>query len=182
MPAFARYALAAAAVVVVALGGIYLLSPSSPGPGGIGATPATSPPVSPSADLSSGRDASLVILTDTGCAWDAAGTSVRTTLIRVDLRNESSDFGNFALYRLNDGHTWDEAVAWAAAAADALEAGDELPPADFVTGVGDVDVETGQGRLDANVSAGTYGFLCSTNEPPPGAVFTIRLVGPLTIE
>lgn len=28
---------------------------------------------------------------------------------------------------------------------------------------------------------GTYGIVCSSNEPPPGLVFAVYLVGPLEI-
>jgi hypothetical protein len=187
MPTYLRWALGTAAVVALILGGTYLLLPAST-PSGVGG-PGTSP--SPSASLSPTPTSrapriGTITLYDTSCSsfgipsdMSADGTSD----LVYGFQNLTDTFGNFALYRLNDDRTWAEAEAWAASATAALETGADLPPADFVTPLDAVDVGAGlEGEMPMVTDAGIYGFLCSSNEPPPGDIFAIYLVGPFTFE
>lgn len=190
MNGFTRLALAAAAVVAVALGGIYLVNP---GPGGsIGAPgPSATPTLTPTPTASPRptprpANAGTITLTDDGCTWD--GNPSPLTLpkyVGIDFVNETNTFGNFGFYKLEQGYPWADAVAYIVAENEAVKTGTENPfgAADFAIDYGNVDTEAfKENQLRITVSRGTYGVVCSSNEPPPGAVFDVYLVGPLVIE
>ena len=184
MTGYTRLALTAAAVVVAALGGIYLLSPGpwGVGIGGPGPTPTpTSTPTLGTAEFGT------VTLTDEGCTWDRTQSRIfGPRLLAIDVVNETDTFGNFRLYRLTTGYAWEDAAAWVIAENEAIQTNPSKPmgAADFAIEVAGVDaLAFEQSRLATNADVrGTYGVLCSSNEPPPGAVFGIYLVGPLVIE
>ena len=177
-----RLAVAAAAVVVVAAGGVYLLNPGRPADsvGGPGPT-ATPSPTASSAFMSGGT----ITLTDEGCTWDGKPTVLRNgTRLVIEMRNETDTFGNFGYYKLDTDRTWAEAAAWVEGEDEALQTGAEQEaPADFAIELHSVDAEALQeSRLTTIARPGTYGVVCSANEPPPGAVFHVYLVGPLEVE
>jgi hypothetical protein len=191
MNGYARFALAAVAVVAVALGGIYLLNPAPGGSiGGQGPAPTPSLSPTPTASLDptpEPANAGTITLTDDGCTWDQPDARwIGTTEVRIDFVNETNTLGNFGFYRLKEGSTWEDAAAYIIALNEVIQAGAEDPPLgppDFVIDYGYVDTEAFQeGRLGTIVSPGTYGVVCSSNEPPPGAVFAVYLVGPLEVE
>ena len=189
MNGYTRFALAAVAVLVVAVGGIYLVRPGSDGSfGGPGPSPSPTPQPTPTPSPSPTPEpptAGTITLTDAGCTW-VGNTSPVTdqTRIVIAVRNDTATFGNFTLYKLNEGRTWDEAAAWVTAENEALVAGEPRDvPADFATEYATADALAGlENRLVATVSTGTYGVMCSANEPPPGAIFNVYLVGPLEVE
>jgi hypothetical protein len=188
MNGFTRVAVTAAAVVVAAVGGIYLLSPGQPS-GGVGApgptptpTPASTPGTTPTTN-----NAGTITLTDGGCTWAGnPGSLTDPSLVSIDVVNETDTFGNFGMYRLTPGYPWDDASAWIDAEHEASRTGTENPlgPADFAIDVANADAVAGtQSRLAEPAPVpGTYGVVCSSNEPPPGLVFGVYLVGPLVIE
>lgn len=181
-----RLTLAAAAVIVAAAGGIYLLSPGGPSTsvGGPGPTASPSPTASPRA-TSAFVSAGTITLTDKGCNWDGKPTVVGDgARIRIETRNETNTFGNFGFYKLDPDRTWTEAAAWVVAEDEALQTGIEQDtPADFAVELQSVDAEAfEQSVLMTTTRPGTYGVVCSANEPPPGAVFHVYLVGPLEVE
>ena len=50
------------------------------------------------------------------------------------------------------------------------------------TDVGSVDApERKQYPATLTLNRGTHGIVCSSNEPPPGLVFAVYLVGPLDV-
>lgn len=181
-----RTALAAVAVIVVAIGGLVLLGPGLSG--GSGGPPSPTPTLAPTPGPDGAVPIGTITLTESGCR--SFGFGERLTLgaypISLAFRNETRDFANFGFYILREGRTWQDAVDHIATISDALETGAEWPPLDFAVDVGNVDVEAGAdpGRLVLPVDQppGTYGFVCSANEPPPGEIFAIYLVGPLEIE
>ena len=189
MNGFTRIALAAAAVAVVAIGGVYLLNPSPGGSiGGPLATPTPTPsptPSPPTFPTPMPPNAGTITLTDRGCTWDRPDARwIGPALVSINVSNETETFGNFALYKLDEDRTWAEAAAWVIADNEALETG--VPhdaPADFAVEQANADALAGlQNRIDIALGTGTYGVVCSANEPPPGAVFNVYLVGPLEVE
>ena len=131
--------------------------------------------------------AGTITLTADGCTWVGNPGSIQATIApvigRVAVVNETDTFANFGIYRLNEGRTWAEAEAWIIAENDALHGGPSNPPIDFVTDVGSIDApERGQYPSNITLSAGgTHGIVCSSNEPPPGLIFAIYVVGPLEV-
>jgi hypothetical protein len=190
MNGFTRIAVTAAAVVVAAVGGIYLLSPGQPsgGVGGPGASPTPTPTPTPTPRTSPvATEAGTITLTDEGCTWIGNPSPItQPVLLTIDVVNETDTFASFDLHRLTAG-TWDDAAAWIRAEHEALQTGGENPlgPADFAEQITDEfdAVAFAQSQLTQVVRIpGTYGVVCSSNEPPPGAVFGNYLVGPLVIE
>jgi hypothetical protein len=190
MTGFTRLAVAAAAVVIAAVGGIYLLSPGQPsgGVGGPGASPTPTPtPTQTPRPSPVATEAGTITLTDEGCTWIGNPSPItQPVLLTIDVVNETDTFASFDLHRLTAG-TWDDAAAWIRAEHEALQTGGENPlgPADFAEQITDEfdAVAFAQSRLTQDVRIpGTYGIICSSNEPPPGEVFGVYLVGPLVIE
>ena len=185
-----RLAIMAATVVVVALGGIYLVNPGSEGsiggPGPSVAPSATPSPTAAPTPTPIPANAGTITLTDTACTWDGNPSPFSSPEVGIHFVNETNTFGNFGFYRLEEGSTWEDAVAYIIAENEALQAGAEANPSgppDFVIDYGNVDTEAlKEGDLLVTVSPGTYGVVCSSNEPPPGAVFAVYLVGPLEVE
>jgi hypothetical protein len=188
MNGFTRLAVTAAALVIAAVGGIYVLGPGQPsgGVGGPAATPTPAPTSTPG-PTSIPPNAGTITLTDDGCTWAGnPGSLTDPRLVSIDVVNETDTFGNFGMYRLTPGYLWDDASAWIDAEHEAYRTGTENPlgPADFAIDVANSDaVANTQSRLArASPVPGTYGVVCSSNEPPPGLVFGVYLVGPLVIE
>jgi len=151
--------------------------PPSPSPQ---PTPTPSPSPTPEPPT-----AGTITLTDAGCTWVGNPTPVTDqTRIVIAVRNDTATFGNFTLYKLNESRTWEEAAAWVTAENEALIAGEPRNvPADFATDRATSDALAGlENRLVATVSTGAYGVMCSANQPPPGAIFNVYLVGPLEVE
>jgi hypothetical protein len=186
-----RLAAIAATVVVVAVGGLYLVSLNSSGePGGPG-------PTATPTSAATGHLGTITLHGD-GCTWDANPGSVehrsqspfasgrppeplRATL---DIVNETDTFANFGMYRVDDGYPWADAAAWILRENEAMHGGPSQPPQDFATQTGSLDAPE-RGRQTVNVAfwPGVHGVVCSSNEPPPfpGDVYAIYLVGPLEI-
>ena len=177
-----RLAVTAATIVVVAVGGLYVVGLIGPGgPGGPKPTATPMPTSSPAQPVALGK----VTLTDDGCTWDgnpgsleASPNPLRGTL---DALNETDTFANFGIFRLDKG-SYEEAEAWILREDDALHGGPSQPPQDFATEVATIDAPDGR-EYAANLALapGTYGIVCSSNEPPPGLVFAVYLAGPLEI-
>lgn len=186
MNGYTRAALTATAVVVAAVGAIYLLSPGQPSGsvGGPGASPTPTPTPRPSPVA---IEAGTITLTDEGCTWIGNPSPVaQPVILTIDVVNETDTFASFDLYRLTAG-TWDDAAAWILAEHEAYQTdpGREIRAADFAEQITDGfdAVAFAKSRLTHDVRIpGTYGVVCSSNEPPPGAVFGIYLVGPLWTE
>lgn len=182
---------AAAIVAVIAIGGaIYVLNPRGGfGPGGPAATPVPTATPAPTVTLQPTPTVLLtgtITLTDTGCTWTGKPTSLTASggsaIVRFAVRNETDTFGNFGIYSLKEGRTWEEAAAWILVDNESLHGGPSHPPQDFATDVGNLDAPERQDYTTEEVlGPGTYGIVCSSNEPPPGEVFAIYLVGPLEI-
>lgn len=178
MNAFARFAFVAATMVVAA-GGLYLIG----GVGGPSATPAATATPAPTSSV---VQAGTITLTDDGCTWAGNPSPITATdgqvVVRFSVRNETDTFGNFGIFRLDSG-TWDEAAAWILDENELLHGGPTHRPQDFATEVGGVDAPERREYPSGQVLApGTYGIVCSSNEPPPGEVFAVYLVGPLEVE
>jgi hypothetical protein len=180
-----RLATIAATVAVVAIGGLYLAGLGRPSdPGGSGATATPMPSVSPTQGIEA---LGTVTLLEDSCTWDgnpgtiaASSDPVRLT---VNVRNDTDTFANFGVYRLDEGYPWADAEAWIIRENEALHGGPSQPPQDFATDVASLDQPTtGQGPpANLALGPGTYGIVCSSNEPPPGLVFAVYVVGPLQI-
>jgi hypothetical protein len=176
----------AAGIAIVAVAGVVAIAllPRGPGPG-----PTPTPSLVPSASPNPTQtvvDLGTITLTDTACTWTGNPGSIDAALepvtgqIAVD--NQTDTFGNFGIYRLIDGYTWADAEAWYAADQAATITGASPPPVDFVTDVGSIDApQRREYPSTLTLNAGIHGVICSSNEPPPGEVFAIYLVGPLEI-
>ena len=73
--------------------------------------------------------------------------------------------------------------AWIRAENEFMHGGPSNPPIDFVTDVGSIDAPEQRqypGSVTLN-AGGTHGIVCTSNEPPPGLVFAIYVVGPLEV-
>ena len=182
MPTYMRLPAAIAIVAIVAVAFIALL-PRAPGFGSPGPSPTPSANPNPT---QSTVDLGTITLTDTDCTWTGNPGSIDAALepvlghLAVD--NQTDTFGNFGVYRLIDGHTWAEAEAWYVADQEAANTGASPPPVDFVTDAGNIDApERQEYPSTLTLNAGIHGVICSSNEPPPGEVFAIYLVGPLEI-
>ena len=180
-----RIALGAVAVIAIALAGLVVLGPGLSG--GTGAPPSPTPTPEPTPEADGAVLMGTISLTDRGCrkvGFDDNLTPMNYPLA-VQFRNETQTFANFGFYLLREGRTWQEAVEYIATVDAALETGAEWPPMDFAVEAGNIDVEAGAapGRLviPLDQTPGTYGFLCSANEPPPGKIFSVYLVGPIEI-
>ena len=176
-----RLAAIAATVVVVAVGGLYVVGLARPGGSG-GPTPPPIPSAAPTQPIAIGT----VTLRADSCTWDgnpgtvaASSDPVRLT---ANVRNDTDTFANFGIFRLDKG-SYEEAEGWVLRENEALQGGPSQPPQDFATEVASLDQPTrGQGSpANLALGPGTYGIVCSSNEPPPGAVFAVYLVGPLEI-
>jgi hypothetical protein len=187
MPNFMRFA-AAAAIVAVAGAALTILN-QAPGTGGPGPSP--TPSLAPPASVAPTQtDVSLgtITLTDTGCTWtDKPGliSAAKAPVIgQLQVINETDTFGNFGIYRIADGRTWEEAVTWVEAMNAEAHGGPaaSAPTGDFVTDVGNVDAPERKGYpTTLTLGSGVHGVLCSSNEPPPGQIFAVYLVGPLEV-
>lgn len=185
MPTFMKLA---AGIAVVAIAGWLGLSTLG-GRLGPAAPPSPSPaptasPIATQTDVAAGT----ITLTESGCTWtDNPGVISATrapVIARVQVVNETDTFGNFGIYRLADGRTWEEAASWIAAMNDEVHGGPpaSAPTGDFTTEVGNVDApERRAYPTTLTLGSGVHGVVCSSNEPPPGDVFAVYLVGPLEI-
>ena len=189
MPNSMRLAAALAIVAVVGLTAVTLLNraPGQGGPGpGVSPTPSPPPSATP-VPTQTVVNLGTITLTDDGCTWNGNPGSVDAgsapVIGRVTVENQTDTFANFGIYRLAEGRTWAEAEAWVLAENGALQGGPSNPPIDFVTDVGSIDApERGQYPGTITLSdRGTHGIVCSSNEPPPGLIFAVYVVGPLEI-
>jgi hypothetical protein len=185
MPNFMRLA-AAVAIIAVAGAALTLLN-QAPGPGGPGPspTPSLAPPASV-APTQTVVDLGTISITDAGCTWTgnpgSVAAAVEPVIGRVAVVNETDTFANFGVYRLEDGFPWADAADWITAENAALHGGPSQPPQTFATDVGSIDApERKQYPSTVTLNRGTHGIVCSSNEPPPGLVFAVYLVGPLEV-
>ena len=178
-----------AAVAIVAIVGVaalaFLIRPPGFGGPGPSPTPTLEPTASP-VPTQSVVELGTITLTDDRCTWDgnpaAIGAAIEPVIGNLAVVNETDTFANFGIYRLRDGRTWADAEAWYIADQEAKATGASPPPIDFVTDAGNIDApERRQYPSTLTLSGGIHGIVCSSNEPPPGEVFAIYLVGPLEI-
>jgi hypothetical protein len=190
---YARLALAAAAIVLAAVGGLYLLGPGASSIGGPQVTPTPSLTPAP-ASTSTGT----VLLDNDSCTWeDNPRAMLLPSLLSIRIRNESDYLGTFFLEFIRQGHTYEEGVAFVAEIQRRVSTGEDWPPNEVSVSVVDLDLPTGtEGFLqhgpytpstpepsDAQVSAGygTYAIVCSTNNAANGDVLRVFAVGPLDV-
>jgi hypothetical protein len=191
MNAFAKLAVASVVVVAV-VGAIYLVRPgavsgeiAAPAPAGVSSPVETAAP-GPTAAAKGFRQAGTFTLAADGCTWADRSSPIRATTLVFSLANDTSDWANFGVYRLKDGRTWQEAVDLVATIHEGLRAGDDVDMSQTLA------VEYGERHVPAagtrhrtltlDVIPGTYGVVCSANEPPPGAIYSAYLVGPIVVD
>ncbi len=186
MPTYMRLAAGIAVVAILGAGALALLN-RGPGFGGLGSSPTPSPaPIASPVPTQSVVELGTITLRDDGCTWDGNPGSivaaVGPVIGRVAVVNETDTFANFGVYRLEDGYPYADAEAWIIAENDALHGGPSQPPQDFAIDVGNIDApERRQYPSTLTLDAGIHGVVCSSNEPPPGLVFAVYLVGPLEV-
>lgn len=184
-----RLAAGIAIIAVVGYAGLTFLNPRI-GPGaGPSPTPTAAPVPTPTpVPTQSIVQLGTITLTDDGCTWEgtpgAIVAAIEPVIGRFLVVNETDTFANFGIYRLGEGHSWAEAADWADAANAELHGGPPNPyEQDFAFDVGNFDAPD-RGQFPGTVTmtvTGTYGVVCSSNEPPPGLVFAMYLVGPLEV-
>lgn len=183
-----RLAALAAALVIATAGALYLVGPRF-GIGGPGPTPTVAPTPSPSpSPTQSVVELGTVTLTNTGCTWAGNPSTItaaaQPVIGSITLVNETDTFGNFGIYRLVEGRTWEEGQSWIADMNEEFHGGPpaSAPVGELTTEVGNVDAPERRAYPNTLVlNSGTHGIVCSSNEPPPGLVFAVYLVGPLEI-
>jgi len=181
MPTYMRLAAGIAIVAVAGVAALTFLN-RAPGFGGPGPSPTPSLTPGPTGTV---INAGTITLTDDACTWDGNPglivASIEPVIARVSILNETETFGNFGVYHLDDG-SWADAAAWVARENDFLQGGPSQPPQDFATDVGNIDAPDRR-RYPATLTfgPGIHGIVCSSNEPPPGEVFAMYLVGPLEV-
>lgn len=188
MTGISRLATAAIVAVLAIVGAIYVIGPRF-GVGGPVPNPTPTPqPTASARPTQVVADVGTITLTDTGCTWAGNPSRIEKSqfslLARVTVINETDTFGNFGVYRLNDGVDWSVGADYITALNAALHGqATDPPPADFITDVGNIDAPLRQQYAGSFVvdDYGTYGIVCSSNEPPPGDVFATYLVGPLEV-
>ena len=197
---FTRPALVAAALVVAAAGGIYLLRPGQPSVGG----PTTTS--TPSATVTASRASNhvgTIILRDDGCTWEGNPGRMQSPgdgRLSVTVRNETDHYGSFLLHRMRYPHTFEEGAGYVADLQARLASGEEWPENDVSYLVSDFGVlpgETSRWRAilqwigpnspDASFGGkvpgrfGTFAVVCSANTSATGEVLSIYAVGPLEL-
>lgn len=185
MPTFMKLAAGVAVVAIAGWLGLSMLG----GPPGPAASPSPSPaPTASPNPTQTDVTVGTITLTDTGCTWTGnpgvISAAKAPVIARLQVVNETDTFGNFGIYRLADGRTWDEAASWITAMNEEFHGGPpaSAPTGDFTTEVGNVDApERGAYPATLTLGAGVHGVVCSSNEPPPGLIFAVYLVGPLEI-
>jgi hypothetical protein len=195
MNGMTRIAVTAAAVMAVAIGGLYVFNRGPGGPGGP-TTPTPSP--TPLAASSAGT----ITLTDSGCTWNGSpGSMSMPPLMNLRFRNETDDYGLLLLHWVKPGHTWQEGVDFVAELQRLLATGSDWPPNDIsmavaeygvaangdevlswaTSGIGDGPIEEFRHGGNWQWEPGTYGVICSANTSPTGDILTTFLVGPLQL-
>jgi hypothetical protein len=179
-----RLALAAAAVMVAAVGGLYLFRPGPPG-GLVGGPGPTASPSEMTIETP-GPSGGTITLTDTGCEWAGKPSVVGTGTTDIAFRNETDDYATFDLHGLVGGHTWDEATAYVEDLNRRLGTGEEWPPNDISEQLPRL-LEVGAGSdgqrsitmpvLDPDIRI--YGIVCAANTGPTGDILAVYAVGPL---
>lgn len=179
-----RLALAAAAVMVAAVGGLYLFRPAAPG-GLIGGPGPTASP-SQEATAPPGPSGGTITLTDDGCEWAGKPSFVRTGDIDIAFRNQTDDYATFDLHGLVRGHTWAEAAAYVEDLNRRLGTGEDWPPNDISDQLPRL-IELGAGSDGArsitmpalNPDIKIYGIVCAANTSSAGDILTVYAVGPI---
>jgi hypothetical protein len=121
-----------------------------------------------------------VTLGESGCAVGGQTTAVAGPVV-IGLQNDTGGRFDLDLWRLDDGHEYDELEAHIAEEMRRVEAGEEpLGHPTFADLVAEATAEGASGELHAVLEAGTYGFACIAFDTP-AAPSGIWATGPLTV-
>ena len=133
----------------------------------------------PTAEPSTGDDAHIaVILGDSTCQLEGA-MEVAAGPLTIGLVNETDSRFDLDLWRLNDGHQYDELATHVAEEMRRIQAGEEpLGHPDFAELVAEATADGASAELRTNVTAGTYGFACVSFATPAGPT-ALWAAGPL---
>ncbi len=114
-----------------------------------------------------GNSDMLLTLTDLDCTYEGDETPQAGTF-SVELVNDSSTPGNFALYTIAAGSEFSDVQAYVEQERQRIAQGAEpLGPPDFLSLVTREDVATGdRGTLSSDLIAGTYALICQHDQPP----------------
>jgi hypothetical protein len=154
-----RLAIGAAAVVVAAVGGIYLLRPPADSFGGpaISPSPGVSPTSTPTEPL-----IGTATLTPTECAFARGPAPLKPGLLRIDLGNESGDYAGFDVFRVKEAATYADLADYMREEDARVKAGEPYsgfpPMAEHYANWGLSAGETFSMIVDART--GTYGLVC----------------------
>lgn len=175
----------AAAAIVVAVGGAYLLAPrSAPGVGG--PTPSTSaegssgPTPTPTAAL-----IGTVTLNDTACRLDGTPGGLAGGLLALSVTNDASSFSGFDLFRVRDGYSFADLEAHVSAENERIARGE--PYAGFpvaATSIDQLPLQPGEsGTIPFVAEPGTYAVICVRGIPEgEGNPLAYYVVGPISVD
>ena len=143
-------------------------------------TPAANP--TPTANpTATHTDAGTITLTETGCSWAGNPGSMRPGRVMLTGQNSTDDYGLFIVHRLHAGKSWADGEALIAAIQEALRTDADWPP-EVSEAITEMAAKAGDTtRLAIDLSAGTYGVVCSANTSSVGDILTVYLVGPLSV-
>lgn len=124
-----------------------------------------------------------VRLSDADCTLDAVRGPIPAGLVSVAAVNRTDTHAALHMWRIDDGHTYQEFSAYIAKTRRRTAAG-KAPP-DPIAWIGeriDVDLEAGgSGTIVGRVRAGTYGIVCIREFEKAGELHAFATVGPVTV-
>jgi hypothetical protein len=200
MNGYARLAFVAATVMVVAVGGLYLIGLTKPP--GVGGPPGSPTPLPTAPATPAPAAAGTITLTDSGCTWESnPGSLAMPAVLGIAVRNDTDHYADFQLHWVRTGHTYAEGVAFVADVQRRLTTGDAWPPNDIsisveaqgvpahddatvgwaTAGIGEGPVPEFRSGPNWRWEPGSYGVVCSANTSSTGDILTTFLVGPLQL-
>ena len=107
-----------------------------------------------------------ITLTDDGCTWEGNPGPLSGAQAKVEIRNETDDFGAFFVHRLKPEFTWQDGVDAIAAIVAAHEAGEDWPnwASNLTSVMSEATADAGATSTAViGPTAGIHGVVCSAS-------------------
>jgi len=124
-----------------------------------------------------------VTLSPSECSLEAAGGPIAAGRVSVTARNDTNDLAVFHMWRIADGHTFEEFAGYIAEERQLAERGEPgLGHPGFVEDLIETVLEAGEaGTITGAVRAGTYAIVCIPMFPQAGEPRPFGIVGPVEV-